>query len=366
MIIKYENLSITNQSIYNNFKKNLEKILTKGIYINGEYTKKFEKSFSKFIGVKYSTGVSNGLDGLILALNALKKIRKYHYLDEVIVPANTYIASISSIIHAGLKPVLVEPNIDDYLINIDLAKKNITKKTLAIMPVHLYGRPVDYKKLKFFKKKNIFIIEDASQAHGAKINKKMVGTFGDVAVFSCYPGKNLGAIGDAGVVATNKKKIYDIINSLKNYGSTIKYFNDYIGFNNRLDEIQAAFLIEKLKILKDINKRRIQNAILYHKFLDKKFIKPKIDKFYNVFHIYPIRVSKRKKFIKYLKKNSVPFNIHYPIPPNKQKALKNFFKNKKFPITEEIHKTIISLPIAGYYSKKEIKSYITIINNFNV
>ena len=285
-------------------------------------------------------------------------------MNEVIVPANTYIASILSIIHAGLKPILVEPKISDYNIDIDLAKKKITKNTLAIMPVHLYGRPVDYKKLNFFKKKKIYVIEDASQAHGASINGKKVGSFGDIGVFSCYPGKNLGAIGDAGLITTNSKKISNILNSLKNYGSIKKYHNNYIGFNNRMDEIQAAFLLEKLKDLNSINKKKILIAKIYDKYLSSKFIKPKIDNFNNVFHIYPIRVKKRNKFIKYLNKINIPFNIHYPIPPHKQKALSSFFKNKKFPITEEIHKTTISLPIATYYSKKQIEKFCIKINKF--
>ena len=204
----YENLSITNESINNHFLNNLKKILKSGSYINGHFVKKFEYNFSKFIGVKHSIGVSNGLDGLTLALNALKKIRRQNNLNEVLVPANTYIASILSILNSNLKPILIEPNLDDYNINLDLAKKYITKNTLAIMPVHLYGRPVGYKKLKYFKDKKIFIIEDSSQAHGASVDGKKVGSFGDVGVFSCYPGKNLGALGDAGIITTNSKKIY--------------------------------------------------------------------------------------------------------------------------------------------------------------
>lgn len=361
----YENLSLTNVSFNNNFLKNLKKILKTGTYINGPFGEKLEKEFSKFIGVNYSINVSNGLDGLILGLNALKLIRKKKHLNEVIVPANTYIASILSIIHAGLKPILVEPNIDDFNINLDLAKKKISKNTLAIMPVHLYGRPVDNRKLNYFKRKKIFIIEDASQAHGAHINGKMVGSFGDLAVFSCYPGKNLGAIGDAGIITTNSKKLSNIIKSLKNYGSDKKYYNDYVGFNNRMDEIQAAFLLEKLKNLDEINKKKILIANTYEKFLSHKFKKPKIDNYYNVFHIYPIRVKKRAKLVTYLKKHKIPFNFHYPLPPHKQKALREYFYKKIFPITEEIHKTIISLPIAPYFSIKKIKEFCLKINEYN-
>lgn len=361
----YENLSLTNISFNNNFLKNIKKILKTGTYINGPFGKKLEKEFSKFIGVGYSINVSNGLDGLILGLSALKLIRKKKTLNEVIVPANTYIASILSILHAGLKPILVEPNIDDFNINLELAKKKISKKTLAIMPVHLYGRPVNYEKLDFFKKKKIFVIEDASQAHGAHINGKMVGSFGDLGIFSCYPGKNLGAIGDAGIITTNSKKLSNIINSLKNYGSSKKYYNDYVGFNNRMDEVQAAFLIEKLKNLDDINKKKNMIANTYEKFLGNKFIKPKINNFYNVFHIYPIRVKKRFKFVKFLKKNKIPFNFHYPVPPHKQKALRKYFIKKKLPITEEIHRTIISLPIAPYFSKKKIREFCLKINKYN-
>ena len=361
----YEKLSVTNLAFNKVFLRNLKKVLKTGMYINGEFGKKLERDFSKFVGVKFSIGVSNGLDGLVVGLNALKKVRKKKNLNEVLVPANTYIASIISIIHAGLKPVLVEPNINDYNINLEIAKKKITKNTLAIMPVHLYGRPVDYKKLRYFKKKKIFVIEDASQAHGANINGKMVGSFGDLAVFSCYPGKNLGSIGDAGIITTNSRKLDNILRTLKNYGSKKKYYNEYVGFNNRMDEIQAAFLIEKLKSLKNINKKKILIANTYDKLLDDRFIKPPIDKNYNVFHIYPIRVKNRKKFIKFLEKQKVPFNIHYPVAPHKQKALKNLIKNKKFPITEKIHETIVSLPIASYFSQKKIKEFCLKINKFN-
>ena len=361
----YEKLSLTNVSFNNNFIKNAKKILNSGIYINGPFSENLEKRFSKFIGVNYAINVSNGLDGLILGLNAFKLIRKKKNLNEVIVPANTYIASILSIIHAGLKPILVEPNIDDYNIDLELAKKKISKNTLAIMPVHLYGRPVDFRKLNYFRRKKIFIIEDASQAHGAHINGKKVGSIGDLGVFSCYPGKNLGSIGDAGIITTNSKKLFMITKTLKNYGSKKKYFNDYIGFNNRMDEIQAAFLIEKLKKLRKINSNKIKIAKTYDKYLNSKFIKPKIDNFHNVFHIYPIRVNKRNKFIKYLKKQKIPFNIHYPIAPHKQKALRKIFGKKILPITEEIHKTTISLPIAPYIPKKKIKEYCIKINKYN-
>ena len=360
----YEKLSVTNHSYNKVFLKNLKKILKTGRYINGEFGEKLEKEFSKFIGVKYSIGVSNGLDGLVISLNALKKVRKKKIQNEVIVPANTYIASIISIIHSGLKPILVEPNIKDYNIDLEIAKKKITKNTLAIMPVHLYGRPVDYKKLRYFKKKKIFVIEDASQAHGAHINGKMVGSFGDLAVFSCYPGKNLGSIGDAGIITTNSKKLADITRILKNYGSKKKYYNEYLGFINRMDEVHSAFLIEKLKGLQNINKKKIKIANIYDKLLDDKVIKPPIDKNYNVFHIYPIRVKNRKKFIRFLEKQKVPFNIHYPVAPHKQKALKKLMKNKKFPITEKIHRTIISLPIASYFSQKKIKEFCLKINKF--
>ena len=329
-------------------------------FITGPDVAEFEQIFSDYTGGESCAACGSGTTALQISLKACGIGRG----DEVITVSHTFVSTPEAVCTVGATPVFCDVN-KHGLIDINRAESLITNKTKAILWVDLYGQTPDIDKLvTLCKKHNLYSIADSAQAFGYKYKGRRVGSLADITCHSFNPVKNLGAIGDAGLITTNSKKISNILNSLKNYGSIKKYHNNYIGFNNRMDEIQAAFLLEKLKDLNSINKKKILIAKIYDKYLSSKFIKPKIDNFNNVFHIYPIRVKKRNKFIKYLNKINIPFNIHYPIPPHKQKALSSFFKNKKFPITEEIHKTTISLPIATYYSKKQIEKFCIKINKF--
>jgi len=363
-MIDYENLLHANKHLEKEYYKSFKQLINNGYYILGENVRKFEDKFCKINKSKYAIGVSNGLDGLILSLEALKKIKKNK--NEVIVPANTYFASILSIVRAGLKPILVEPEIDSYNINPQMIESKVNKKTLAIMVVHLYGLPCNMKPIiTIAKKHNIEILEDCSQSHGAKYNNIYTGNFGIASSFSCFPTKNLGALGDAGIVTVRNNKFNQIIRDLRNYGSNKKYLFKYFGFNNRLDELQALFLLSKLKKLNSINSHKRKLANIYNNELNTNFIKPAIyNNRLNVYHIYPIRIDERNKLKKYLLSNEIKTEIHYPVPPHKQKAMVEEFGNQNFPITEDIHKTILSLPISYYHSEKNIINICKVLNKF--
>jgi dTDP-4-amino-4,6-dideoxygalactose transaminase len=304
--------------------------------------------------------VASGLDALTIGLEAMNLPKD----SEVLVPSNTYIASIISIIKAGLKPVLAEPDIKTYNISPNEIKKNITNKTSAIMAVHLYGKPCEMDKIcEIAQENNLKIIEDCAQAHGAKFKDKKIGTFGDVGAFSFYPTKNLGALGDAGGIITNNEEIINNVKTLRNYGSNKKYYNEMIGHNSRLDEIQAAFLRIKLKNLDKITEHKRKLAYIYNKKL-KNVIKPIINEnYFDVYHLYVIRHEKRDKLKQYLLNNGVGTEIHYPLPPHKQKALQGFF-NHKYPISEELHNTVLSLPLSYCHTEEDIEKVIELINKF--
>lgn len=352
------------------FLKSFNRILKSGQYIGGTELESFEMEFSKYCGTKYCIGVANGLDALKLIFRAYKSIGKLKAGDAVIVPANTYIASILSISENKLKPILVEPDIETFNLNPDLIEKKITSKTKAIMPVHLYGQLAEMKKINVIAKKyNLLVIEDSSQAHGASSMRRKAGNWGDAAGFSLYPGKNLGALGDAGVVTTNNKKLSNVIKILRNYGSQKKYYNLYKGINSRLDPLQAAMLNVKLKYLESETKIRRSIAELYLRNLNNpSIILPKIDNLLNnkahVWHLFVIRCKKRNELKKYLSDNGVQTIIHYPVPPHKQKAFKEW-NNKKFPITEKIHNEVLSLPISSVQTINDTKKIISIINRWN-
>jgi dTDP-4-amino-4,6-dideoxygalactose transaminase len=363
-MIDYENLLYANKHLEKEYYKSFKVLINSGYYILGKNVRKFEEKFCKINKSKYAIGVSNGLDGLILSLEALKIIKKNK--NEVIVPANTYFASILSIVRAGLKPILVEPEIDSYNIDPQKIVSKINKNTLAIMVVHLYGLPCDMNPIINIAKKNkVDILEDCSQSHGSKYNNIYTGNFGIASSFSCFPTKNLGALGDAGIVTVRNNKVNQIIRDLRNYGSNKKYLFKYFGFNNRLDETQALFLINKLKKLNSINSHKRKLANIYNNELNTNFIKPATyNNRLNVFHIYPIRIDKRNKLKKYLIENGIKTEIHYPVPPHKQKAMVGKFGNQNFPITEDIHKTILSLPISYFHSEKNIINICKVLNKF--
>jgi len=285
---------------------------------------------------------------------------------EIIVPSNTYIATILSILRNGNKPVLVEPDLKTYNIDPTRIEAAITKNTRAIMVVHLYGKPCDMDPIiEICKRHNLFLIEDCAQAHGAEYKGKKVGSFGDVAAFSFYPTKNLGCLGDGGALVTNNEEILIKVKMLRNYGSSKKYYNKYLGLNSRLDEIQAAFLRIKLKHLDDINSHKRKLAKTYLDGIDNNFIVPNVNPdFFDVYHIFNVRHTKRDELKDYLLSNCVKTEIHYPVPPHMQKAMISMNK-LKFPISEAIHQTTLSLPISMFHSIKDIEQVIELLNKFN-
>ena len=364
------------KKINNNHRKELlqamENVLNSGWFILGDRVKKFEKEFADFCGTKYCIGVANGLDALILILEGYKELGFLKEGDEIIVPSNTYIASILAISRAGLIPVLVEPHIDTYLLNENLIEEKITPKTRAILPVHLYGRLCDMDCINLIAKKhNLKVIEDCAQSHGAKSNEVTCGNLGDAAGFSFYPGKNLGALGDGGAVTTNDPELAKIITALRNYGSEKKYENLYQGLNSRLDEIQAAFLSVKLKTLNEDNQKRRSLAQYYLDHINNSLIVLPYDQDKDilnfddhVWHLFVVRVESRDKFQKYLLDNGVQTVIHYPIPPHKQKAYPEW-KNTSYPISEKIHNQIISLPISQVMKEEEAEIVCKIVNSYS-
>jgi dTDP-4-amino-4,6-dideoxygalactose transaminase len=361
MIIEYENLHKLNLPFFDKFKESFEDVLQSGWFILGNNVKKFESDFAEYNNVKYCSGVASGLDALTLSLMVLDLPKG----SEIIVPSNTYIATILSIIQAGHTPVLVEPDIKTYNINPLHIEEAVTDKAKALMIVHLYGKPCDIDPIiDICKKHNLFLIEDCAQAHGAEYKGKKVGGFGDIAGFSFYPTKNLGCLGDGGAVVTNDIIFHQKIGMLRNYGSNKKYFNEFIGLNSRLDEIQAAFLITKLKSLDWINNYKRELALIYLRNLKNDYILPDTQNdFFDVYHIFNIRHEKRDALKEYLRKNDIKTEIHYPLPPHKQKAL-SFLSGLSFPVSEEIHRTTLSLPISTIHTKDDICRVVDVLNRF--
>lgn len=350
----------------------IKKVVDSGWYIRGSEVESFEKEFARYCGTKYCLGVANGLDALTLVLRAWKQLGKLQDGDEVIVPANTYIATILAITNNNLKPVLVEPDINTYNLCPQNIEKAITKKTKVIVVVHLYGRLAPMNRLNQIAKENsLLVLEDAAQAHGANIGGKKAGSWGDAAGFSFYPGKNLGALGDAGAITTNDRYLFDTVQSLSNYGSKKKYVNEYQGTNSRLDEIQAAVLSIKLKNLDVEILRRQEVANQYTKKIsNKKLIKPIDQNFFcheatsHVFHLYTFRTKYREQLQVHLKKIGVETLIHYPVPPHMQPAYYGYFK-RSLPITEKIHNEILSIPISPVMTASQISHVIRGCNSFN-
>ncbi|MFT5795952.1 MAG: dTDP-4-amino-4,6-dideoxygalactose transaminase [Ulvibacter sp.] len=368
-MISFLNLKSINGKYSTEIKQEIAKVVDSGWYILGKNVEKFEKEFADYCGTKYSSGVANGLDALILIFEGYKELGFLKEGDEVIVPANTYIASILAISRSGLKPILVEPDIETYNINADLIEQKITNKTKAILAVHLYGRLCEMDKIKKIATKyNLKIIEDSAQSHGAiNDNNKRSGNLGDASAFSFYPGKNLGALGDGGAITTNDQELSEAIRILRNYGSRKKYNNLYKGFNSRLDEIQAAILLVKLKHLDQDNQKRREVAKFYCSDIkNNKIILPNFpEESPNrcVWHLFTVRTSERDKLQGYLDANGVQTMIHYPIPPHKQEAYKEL-NNLNFLITEKIHNEILSIPISPILKIEEVECIVNLINKF--
>ncbi|MCA0389812.1 MAG: DegT/DnrJ/EryC1/StrS family aminotransferase [Bacteroidetes bacterium] len=360
-MIEYENLGKLNQPFFEEYQKSFAETLKSGWYILGNNVKKFEEEFADYHRVAYCLGVASGLDALLLALKAFE----FPPNSEVIVPSNTYIATILAILHAGLKPVLVEPDIKTYNIDSRKIEEKITNRTRAIMVVHLYGKPCEMGFItRIAKKFDLRLIEDAAQSHGAKWRDRLTGTFGDYGAFSFYPTKNLGALGDAGAMLMQNEELYKKILRLRNYGSDIKYYNEVVGYNSRLDEMQAGFLSIKLRKLDEINEHKRELAEIYHNGLKSDFIKPyRSDDHYDVYHIYNVRHKKRDKLREYLLKNEIKTDIHYPVAPHKQKAMQGIIEGE-YPISEEIHNTTLSLPISYFHTKDDIHRVVEVMNRF--
>ena len=361
-MIEYENLRDVNESFFDDYMHNFNNVLNTGWFILGNYVKRFEEAFAKYVNSNYCVGVASGLDALVLSLRAFD----FEKDSEVIVPSNTYIATILAVVLAGLKPVLVEPDIKTYNIDPFKIEEKITSKTKAIMVVHLYGKSCNMDPiLDITKKYDLKLIEDCAQSHGAKYKNKTTGTFGHFGAFSFYPTKNLGALGDAGSVNTGDEELAAKIRMLRNYGSNIKYHNELVGLNSRLDELQAGFLLAKLKRLDEITEHKRKLANLYSTFLKDDFIKPvDDDDYFDVYHIYNVRHEQRDKLKEYLLQNGIKTEIHYPVPPHKQKAMEGIIQEKEFPISEEIHSTTLSLPISFSHTEMNIFRVIEVMNKF--
>jgi len=365
-MIKFLNLYKINSPYKNEFRQKFKDFLKSGHYILGDNVKQFETEFATYCDTKYCIGVANGLDALFLIFRAYKEIGKLNDGNEIIVPANTYIASIIAVLQNNLIPVLVEPDINTYNIDSYEIEKHITQKTKAILAVHLYGQLANMQKInKIAKKHNLLVIEDAAQAHGAFDGEKKAGNLSDACGFSFYPGKNLGALADAGAITTNDEKLAKIVFSLRNYGSSEKYKNDFIGINSRLDEIQAGFLNIRLRDLDKQNQSRREVAKKYvSEIRNPKIILPFYDNSENhVFHLFVIRTENRTDLQQYLFKKGIETLIHYPIAPHKQKAMQQF-SHLSLPITEKIHNQVLSIPLNPILTNQEITYIIECLNNF--
>ncbi len=361
-MIKFLDLHKINERYRDKLDSRIKEILDSGWYLQGKQNEEFSKHFAEFCGTKYALGVANGLD----ALNLIIKAYGFGPGDEIIVPANTYIATILAISENGCTPVLIEPDINTYNINPRLIEEKITPRTKAIMVVHLYGQAVQMQEIwNLAKKYNLKVIEDAAQAHGAEYQGHRTGNLGDAAGFSFYPGKNLGAMGDAGAVTTNDEALYNKIKAIANYGSDRKYHHIYKGTNSRLDELQAGILDVKLQYLEDDNNKRREIAKYYREHIKNPLITlPQTnDEKSHVWHVFVIRVKERERFQQYLTDNGIQTVIHYPTAPHKQEAYKEY-SALSLPITEQIHREVISLPISPVMTSEEVETVVRIVNEF--
>jgi len=358
-MISFLDLKKINEPYETAFQQKLKSVLENGWYILGKEAETFEKAFAEYCGAKYCIGVGNGFDALVLIFKGYIELGKLQKGDEVIVPANTYIASILAILQADLVPVLVEPKLETYNINPDLIQEKITSKTKAILVVHLYGQLAEMEKInEIAEKNNLLIIQDSAQSHGVENQKS-------TAAYSFYPGKSLGCLGDGGAITTNDSALAKVLFTLRNYGSEKKYYNEYIGVNSRLDELQAGFLNLKLPNLDADNEKRRAIARRYlSEIKNEKIILPFWDFSNNhVFHLFVVRTENRDYLQHYLSENTIQTVIHYPVPPHKQKAFQEW-NHLSFPITEKIHNEVLSLPISPVLTETEIDFIIEILNRY--
>lgn len=370
-MISFLDIKVINKQYRDELIQAATRVIDSGWYIQGDEVKAFEQQFAQYCGTKYCVGVANGLDALTLTLRAWKEMGKLKDGDEVIVPANTYIASILAITESRLKPVLVEPDKTTYNLCPNNIEEAITSRTKAILPVHLYGQLADMPALlDIARRHNLLVLEDAAQAHGASFENRRAGNWGDAAGFSFYPGKNLGALGDAGAVTTNNAELAEIIRALGNYGSVKKYENLYQGMNSRLDEMQAAILRVKLDHLDSelIYRKKVAKAYL-EQITNREITLPSNHALRSsqpsrhVWHLFVVRTSNRDSFQRHLLENGIETMIHYPIPPHHQKAYDSWH-SRIFPITESIHREALSLPIGPTLTKQEVERVIAVCNQW--
>jgi dTDP-4-amino-4,6-dideoxygalactose transaminase len=363
-MIPFLDLKKINYSFEPELSSAIKRVLASGWYLLGEEVAAFEEEYANYIGVRHCIAVSNGLDALRLIIRAYKQMGQIRDGDEIIVPANTYIASILSITDNRLVPVLVEPDIATYNMNPLLIEEAISRRTKAIMIVHLYGRNAMHPEIqRIIEKYDLKLIEDNAQAQGCYYGKKRTGSLGDAAGNSFYPGKNLGALGDAGAVTTDNSDLADMVRALANYGSTKKYINDYQGLNARMDEIQAAVLRVKLARLDEDNEKRKEAAKYYISNISNPDIILPEDSEENVWHLFVIRNKKRDLLKRYLEENGIQTLVHYPIPPHKQNAYSNW-NSTKYPVTEKIHEEVLSLPISQIIVNKALSIICNKVSSF--
>jgi dTDP-4-amino-4,6-dideoxygalactose transaminase len=366
-MIKFLDLYKINQLHRKDLREAFDRVLDSGWYIMGAELSQFEDNFAAYCGTKHAIGVANGLDALILIIRAYKELGIFKDGDEIIVPSNTYIASILAVSANNLVPILVEPILDTYNIDPSRIEEKISDKTVAILPVHLYGQLCDMEIINLLARKhNLKVIEDCAQSHGASsADGKRAGSFGDAAGFSFYPGKNLGALGDAGAITTDNDELASTIKALLNYGSHVKYQNKFKGVNSRLDELQAALLSVKLKTLDAETeiKRSIANRYLIE-IDNPKILLPKVkNKHAHVWHLFVVRTSERNDLQKYLTTHEIQTVIHYPIAPHKQVAYREW-NELSYPITEKIHHEVLSLPISPVMEDFEVSKVIEVLNTY--
>lgn len=366
-MIPFLDLKSINNRFEKEFNDRLRRFFASGHYILGNEVRLFETNFARYCGVQHCIGVGNGLDALRLILEGYKILGKLKAGDRVLIAANTFIATILAVKQAGLQPILVDADERNFNFDMEKLREKLTPEVKAIMAVHLYGQLAPMESiLEMAREHDLLVIEDAAQAHGAEdIHGKRAGNLGNAAGFSFYPGKNLGALGDGGAVTTNDDALAEVISKLRNYGSIRKYENEFVGFNSRLDEIQAVFLNVKLPLLDADNARRREIAKRYlreiknHKILLPSFGGGKG----HVFHLFVVRVQKRQDFMEHLDRKNIGHLIHYPIPPHQQKAL-NEFSTQHFPATEKIHQEVISLPISPIMTPADVTRVIEAVNSF--
>ena len=361
-MIAYENLLELNKPFEERFKQQFSSFLNSGWYILGQSVARFEQQFATWNQSAHCIGVANGLDALTMALKAFD----FEPGSEVIVPSNTYIATILAILNNNLTPVLIEPDISTYNIDPQLIEQAITPRTKALMIVHLYGKSCNMEAIMAIKNKHdLVLVEDCAQSHGATFNGQKTGTFGEFGAFSFYPTKNLGALGDAGALTTHDSELAGVIRQMRNYGSDKKYYNERIGTNSRLDELQAAFLSIKLQALDNINSHKRKLAALYLQNLKTDYVLPVVEEgYHDVYHIFNIRHPKRDELKAYLLQNGIGTEIHYPVPPHEQKAMQPVLQGKSYPVAKEIHNTTLSLPCSYWHTEAQISQVIEKLNAF--